>query len=134
MKERRETTHESGAETPGLPGHFEEVSDIREQGEYPTAGETKRPASDSLQATFGMGIAGTALVLATPPGPGQNAMSRSGMGPDESGQQVAHFRNGQRVHNRRRNPRRRVKRTGVACTDTRQEKKESDTHVRARST
>ena len=76
----------------------------------------------SLQATFGMVIAGTTLVAATPPRPGQNPAHRRRSGPDQPCQQMAHLGNGQgkqKRSSRKRRPGGHRWRSGAtgACTN-----------------
>jgi len=49
----------------------------------------------SLQAAFGMEIAGTTAVPASPPGPGHNQLHTAGSRPDQASQQMTHFRHRQ---------------------------------------
>src|SRR6266566_103948 len=54
----------------------------------------------SLETTFGVVIAGTTLVGAAPPRPGQNPTGRRRRGPDEPCKQMAHFWDSQGKHGR----------------------------------
>jgi hypothetical protein len=60
------------------------------------------PGLTSLQTAFSMVIAGEALMIPSPPRPGQDPAGRCRQGPDEASEQMAHFRSGQRKQDRRR--------------------------------
>src|SRR5215467_8616928 len=76
----------------------------------------------SFQTTFGMVIAGTTLVTATPPRPGQNQACGRRSGPDQPCKEMTHLGNGQgkqKLSSRRRRPGGRRRRSGATggCTN-----------------
>ena len=76
----------------------------------------------SLQATFGMVIAGTTLVPATPPRPGQHPANGRRSGPDQPCKEMAHLGNAQgkqKMSSKKGRPGGRRRRSGAtgACTN-----------------
>ena len=72
--------------------------------DHPRESRGRKRGLAGFQATFGMIIAGPTLMDPAPPRPGQDPAYRRGSGPDEPGQQMAHFRNRQGKQNRHREP------------------------------